>query len=102
MPPLLPQRPARPSRRPRSRRIEDGELTLPTTEPDAEPTVPRNGGSLGAGPEPLPVGWPLAAPLAGVLVAAVGWLIVTGLTVVGWLAVDADTAAGPLSSALHV
>ena len=77
-------------------------LNLTTTEPDAEPTV-----ALGRGPHSpdgasLPVGWPIAATLAGVLVAAVGWVLVVGFTVLGWLAVDADTASGPLSGALLV
>ncbi len=82
-------------RRASSSRADD--LTLRATEPDAEPTV-----LLDRGPAPLPVGWPLAAALAGVLVAGVGWVIVVGLTVLGWLAVDADTAAGPLSGAILV
>jgi hypothetical protein len=105
MAPTLPRRFRSRRARPRTAgaRTED-ELTLnlTTTEPDAEPTV-----ALGRGPHSpdgasLPVGWPIAATLAGVLVAAVGWVLVVGFTVLGWLAVDADTASGPLSGALLV
>ena len=100
MAPTLPRRFR--SRRPATRAEDELTLNLTTTEPDAEPTI-----ALGHGPGPsdgvpLPVGWPIAAALAGALVACVGWLIVVGCTVLGWLSADADTASGPLSGALLV
>ncbi len=99
MAPFLSQRPAWSRRSARSaspvERRSD-ELTLHATEPD-EPTV-----ALGSGPDHFPVSWPIAAPLAGLLVAGVGWVIVAGLAVVGWLAADAETVAGSLGQALLV
>jgi hypothetical protein len=97
MAPFLPKRPAWSRRSTRSgptgeRRTEN--LTLHATEPD-EPTI-----ALGAVPDSLPVSWPLAAALAGLLVAGVSWVIVAGLSVVGWLAADAETVAGSLSQTL--
>jgi hypothetical protein len=67
---------------------------LHATEPD-EPTI-----ALSAGTDFLTVAWPLAAPLAGLLVAGVSWVIVVGLSVVGWLAADAETVAGSLGQTL--
>jgi hypothetical protein len=97
MAPFLPKRPAwsRRSARPGptgDRRPEN--LTLHATEPD-EPTIASS-----ADASSLPVAWPLAAPLAGLLVAGVSWVIVAGLSVVGWLAADAETVAGSLPQTL--
>jgi Family of unknown function (DUF6350) len=87
--------PANVLKRPARRRPAD--LTLRATETDAEPTV-----ALNSGPEQLPVAWPIAAPVGGLIAAAVAWILVAGLTVLGWLSTDVDTVAGSLADALLV
>lgn len=56
-------------------------------------TEPRAAAVAGAGEEPLPsrFRWPAAAVLSGLGAALVGWLLVTGVTVLGWVAADPGT-----------
>ena len=78
---------SRRSKRPSARQTPDVRLTATRAEeadPDGEPYGPR-------------WGWQLVA-VGGALVSALaGWVIVSGLAVVGWLAAD----PGDLSSVLH-
>lgn len=64
-------------------------ITLRASDTGADP-----GPVTDSAAEPLPVGWPWAAAVAGLVAAGVGWVLVVGLTALGWLGAPSGAASG--------
>lgn len=74
-----------------SPRRGDSPIHLSATVPQAEEPEARP-----EEPQSAPLGWLIVALIGAVAAAGFGWVIVSGLAVVGWLAAEPGTLAGAL------
>lgn len=72
-----------------SPRRTDPDIVLRASAPSRP--VPADGSARSGGPRP---GWQVTAVAGGLLCVVTGWLLATGLAVVGWLAADPGTLTG--------